>query len=235
MSSYCKKCLKRTAPGYTLCVECANEEKKKQESYDNMVNSVSSKIKKIQEKRKPCIKCGQPMSVVHSALVSIKAANGVCFKCIQKEVEEQAQIEKERKQSLVNERIEKMKGGMSFLHITRVGQLANVTSKMKVRLFDVQINEYVDVALISSESIEVDVEGNRLYSVMAKVTGWKESKRLTIDIAKGETIHIEITSKSAHSYVQSVVRKLSGGEMVFCEIVKREFIENGRVTTIQAS
>jgi len=235
MANYCKKCLRKIPDGHELCFECNDKAKKKQESYDNMVNSVSSKIENIQEKRKLCTRCGQPMSVVHSALVKAKAAKGVCFKCIQKEVEEKERIEKERKQSLVNERIEKMKSGMSFLHITRVGQLANAVSKMKVRFFDVQSNEYVDVVLISGESIEVDVEGDRLYSIMAKITGWKESKQLTIDIAKGETVHIEITSKSAHSALGGVICKLSGAEMVFCKIVKREFIENGKVRTVQAS
>lgn len=225
MTSYCKKCLTRVPDGEQLCPECISMQTEKGTT-ETIIDFVSDKVKKMNENRKYCIKCGQQINIILSAVV--KKENALCIDCIKKE-------EQEKKQRAIDERIEKMKTGMSFLHINRVAQLANGLMKMKIRLFNVENKENVEAVLINGDSIEVDVEAHKRYSIVAKITGWKESKALTIDIGRGETVYIEITSKSAGNPYQLVFRTLSGEEMVFCKIVKREFIENDKVTVMKAA
>jgi hypothetical protein len=229
MGNYCKKCLKRIPDGQELCDDCKNIKPEKG-TVETVVEYTSKIIKKINEKsekkREHCTRCGKPLSLV--VYMKDKDGNPVCVECLAKE-------EEEKKQKQIEERYDKMKTGMSFLHISRVAQFANAFSQMKIRLYDIQNQQYLEAVLINGESIEIDVEGDKTYSIAAKVTMWKESKELIIDIGKGETVYVEIESKSVGGPLAAAFSTLSGQEMVFPKIVKREFIKDDKLTVVEAA
>jgi hypothetical protein len=90
------------------------------------------------------------------------------------------------------------------------------------------------LSLLNNQHIAVEVPGNNVYRLTAKLPVKKGSKKLEIDISQGEIVYVDIstiggTGKTTFFLFITLVR------IVFCRIVKRELFADGKLEIFEAN
>jgi hypothetical protein len=218
MAKYCKKCLKRINDNQELCQECYNKEHA----------SSSGQF---------CKRCGKPVSVI--TVMLSKKDNILCMECISKDADrreyEKRKAEEARQQKIQDEKTDRLRKGFSCIVINRVSTLANAALNMKVYVRNLRNGETITYDLRNGESKEISVIGNFEYTINAKISGWKESKPLSVFVDRSENVYVDISSKASGSALGLIAYKALGEDMIFCDIVKREILENDKLRVINAA
>lgn len=227
MANYCSKCLGKTQDGEELCVYCRNIIASKNIADIKVEGRKAENIVKRNTKLRKCFYCGNDMD--YFDIISSKFRNDKQKICIDCYTKEQAKIEELK----TEERHYKMKEGKAFINICRSLQLSNGSSNMEVIIGN---NKYQDkktfvLAIGGSEMLELTDRG-RFY-LYASVLAWPRSKELSIDVDYGETVFIEITTKSARGHLGATARLLLNEEMVLCKIIKREIIDGDNIKVLE--
>lgn len=221
MANYCSKCLSKTKDGEDLCVDC--------------LNKINLENKKVETKKsfepKTCFHCGKEVNYWGNILSSYdKDKNYTCFACNGKMIQEE--IDK-KKQPEIEERYNKMKEGRAFINISRELQLSNGFSDMEVIICNSKYQEKKTFILSNGSSGLLELADKGRFYLYAKVMAWPRSKELSIDVDYGETVFIEMKTKSARGPLGAATRLLLKEEMVFCKIIKREIVDGDNIKVLE--
>ena len=159
-----------------------------------------------------------------------------CFsKILERQKYEERKAEEVKQQNILNEKINRLNRGESTIVLCRLATLANAALNLKVKVIEQRTGDMITNNIRNGEAVEVTVDGGSEYIIVAKISGWKESKPLSVFVDRSENVYVSITSKSSGNALGLLAYKALNENMVFCDVIKREFIENGKLKTVERS